>query len=114
MQNTPPRWQQVLDPAHPAVFLDLDQRGTTVRSRREAEIVADLVCSLLQCGLSPDQIGVVSPYRAQGREIRNRLRWLLPDEEMHRAIVVDTVERMQGQERDVILVSLATSNLFLC
>jgi DNA replication ATP-dependent helicase Dna2 len=111
LPHVPAQWQAILDPDQPAVFVDLDQRNTTIRSYREAEIVTDLVCALIECGLSPEQVGVVSPYRAQGREIRNRLRRLLPDRQAQRAIVVDTVERMQGQERDVILVSLATSSL---
>jgi len=90
--------------------VDLFGRNTTVRSHREAEVVTDLVVALLQGGVPPQEIGVVSPYRAQGREIRNRLRRLVPDRDVRRAIVVDTVERMQGQEREVILVSLATSS----
>jgi DNA replication ATP-dependent helicase Dna2 len=106
----PERWWEVLDPQQPAVFVDLYQRNTTVRSRREAETVTGLVLALLQAGISPEDIGVISPYRAQGREIRNLLRRLAPDRAVHRAIVVDTVERMQGQEREVILVSLATSS----
>jgi DNA replication ATP-dependent helicase Dna2 len=94
------------------VFVDLHQANTTIRSQREAEMVVDLILMLLESGIPPDEIGVVSPYRAQGRQIRNWLRRLAPDPDVHRAIVVDTVERMQGQEREVILVSLATSSPF--
>jgi DNA replication ATP-dependent helicase Dna2 len=61
-------------------------------------------------GIGPEEIGVVTPYRAQGREIRNLLRRTPLDRAARREIVVDTVERMQGQEREVVLVSLTTSN----
>ncbi|MBN1955769.1 MAG: AAA family ATPase, partial [Anaerolineae bacterium] len=104
------QWDAILDPADPAVFVDLTQRSTTVRSYREADLVVSLILALMEGGVSPQEIGVVSPYRAQGREIRNLLRRALPDREARRAIAVDTVERMQGQEREVILVSLATSS----
>ena len=110
LHEPPQRWQDILDPGCPAVFVDLHQVNTTIRSRREAEMVVDLVVMLLESGVPPESIGVVSPYRAQGREIRNLLRRVVPDRDSLRAIVVDTVERMQGQEREVILVSLATSS----
>ena len=42
--------------------------------------------------------------------MRNLLRHALPSREMLKEIVADTVERMQGQEREVVLVSLATSS----
>jgi DNA replication ATP-dependent helicase Dna2 len=105
-----PVWEQILDPNHPSVFLDLGNRNTTTRSRVEAEVVCELVLSLLQAGILPSDIGVVVPYRAQGRLIRNLLREVLPTREMLKELVVDTVERMQGQEREVVLVSLTTSS----
>ena len=112
LPDLPERWQDILDPQDPVVFVDVHQVNTTIRSHREAEMVVDLILMLLQSGVPPWDIGVVSPYRAQGREIRNLLRRLVPDPDIHRAIVVDTVERMQGQEREVVLVSLATSSPF--
>jgi DNA replication ATP-dependent helicase Dna2 len=112
LRKAPKKWQDILDPEYPVMFVDVGQVNTTVRSQREAEMVVDLVMRLLESGTPPDDIGVVSPYRAQGRVIRNMLRNLIRDPDIYRAIVVDTVERMQGQEREVILVSLTTSNPF--
>jgi DNA replication ATP-dependent helicase/nuclease Dna2 len=105
-----PAWDLVLDPAHPAVFLDLGHRNTTVRSHPEAETICELALALLSAGLPPGEIGVMVPYRAQARAIRNLLRAHLPEREVLQALVVDTVERLQGQEREVVLISLTTSN----
>jgi DNA replication ATP-dependent helicase Dna2 len=104
------RWDFVLDPDSPAVFLDLCHSNSTVRSRLEAEVVSELVLALLMRDVSPDEIGVVVPYRAQSRLIRSLLRRVLMDDELARKLVVDTVERMQGQEREVILFSFATAS----
>lgn len=103
-------WDHVLDPDSPAVFIDLRHRGNTTRSQKEAETIVELIEALLFAKIPASEIGVVVPYRAQGRAIRNLLRQVLPEEEIAREIVVDTVERMQGQEREVILVSLTTSS----
>ena len=103
-------WDHVLEPNSPAVFIDLGHRGNTTRSHKEAETVVELIEALLYARVLPSQIGVVVPYRAQGRLIRNLLRETLDHEETAREIIVDTVERMQGQEREVVLVSLTTSN----
>jgi DNA replication ATP-dependent helicase Dna2 len=103
-------WDFVLAPESPAVFLDLCHQNTTVRSRIEAEVVVELVLSLLMRDVTPEEIGVVVPYRAQSRLIRSLLRRNLMDEEIVGKLVVDTVERMQGQEREVVLVSFATAS----
>lgn len=104
------RFAEVLDPAHPKIFLDLQHRNTTVRNFKEASTVVDLLITLLESGLPPWEVGVVVPYRAQSREIRSLLRKALPDAETRQYIVIDTVERMQGQEREAVIVSLTTSN----
>lgn len=107
-ETTP--WDFALTPESPSVFLDLCHQNTTVRSHREAETVVELVLSLLIRGVSPEEIGVVVPYRAQSRLIRSLARRIIGDEEILRKLVVDTVERMQGQEREVVLVSFATAS----
>ena len=104
-------WDFVLDPTSPAVFLDLCHYNTTVRSRYEADTVVEIILALLGHNIPPDEIGVVVPYRAQSRLIRSLLRRTIQDESIYAHIIVDTVERMQGQEREVVLVSFATSSL---
>lgn len=110
LKHTNGIWDHALDPDEPAVFIDLHHRGNKTRSRKEADIIVELIEALLYAQVPASQIGVVVPYRAQGRAIRNLLRQVLPKEETAREIVVDTVERMQGQEREVVLVSLTTSS----
>jgi len=104
------RWDFVLDPEVPAVFLDLCHQNTTVRSRKEANVVIELILSLFMRDVSPEDIGVVVPYRAQSRLIRSLIRRNLLDSDLANHLVVDTVERMQGQEREVIIVSFATTS----
>lgn len=108
---TPPtRLAHILHPDEPKVFWDLAHHNNTVYSQIEASAVVDLITTLLACGLPAEEIGVVAPYRAQGRLIRNLLREYVPEPSLRRQLVVDTVERMQGQERDVIILSLTTSD----
>jgi DNA replication ATP-dependent helicase Dna2 len=104
------KWDLVLDPESPIVFLDLCHQNSTVRSPMEAHVVLELVLSLLTREVNPEEIGVVVPYRAQSRLIRSLLRRTLEDSDLFNKIVVDTVERMQGQEREVILVSFTTAS----
>lgn len=106
----PTKWDLVLAPDSPIVFLDLCHQNSTVRSPMEAHVVLELVISLLVREVDPSEIGVVVPYRAQSRLIRSLLRRTLEDGEVFNKIVVDTVERMQGQEREVILVSFTTAS----
>jgi len=109
--HTPPT--QLEFPLHPKrskVFIDLGHRNATTRSTSEARMIADLVEAILVCGLPPEEIGIVTPYRAQAREIKSMLRRIPKWRDMTKKIVVDTVERMQGQERELVILSLTTSN----
>lgn len=103
--------------AHPAlqenpgfVRVSHQENSSSTRSPEEAELVVALIHDLLRGGLAPAEIAVVTPFRAQAALIRRILRtreefssWPVHD------LIVDTVERLQGQEREVILVSLTAS-----
>ena len=95
--------------ACPAVWVDtagagLDERRDPVTASLynlgEARLVQGLVRRLLQAGLPPDDLGVIAPYSAQIR----RLRELLPQVE------VATVNAFQGREKPVIVCSFVRSN----
>ncbi len=55
-------------------------------------------------------VGIISPYRAQVQYLRRRLSQSAFFKPFRRSISVNTVDGFQGQERDVILVSLVRSN----
>ncbi len=103
--------------AHPALkpagisYLPVEHDGCSQRSQEEAQVVLELVNSLLgqhyrdkkgaQHPLTLDDILVVAPYNMQV----NLLAKVLPEETR-----VGTVDKFQGQEAEVVIVSMATSN----
>ena len=82
------------------------------RSPHEAKIVSEIVSDLLNNGVQFKDIAIISPYRAQIREIKKALNSKIGgiDTERTKALFVDTVDRMQGQERDYVIYSLANSH----
>jgi len=103
------RLDEVLDPQHGVVWLRLDHRQPGQRSVEEAHAIADLVEDLVRRhGVPAAEIAVIAPFRAQVRLLRSAIQHkALPGIE---ALVVDTVERIQGQEREVVLVSLTAGD----
>ncbi len=83
------------------------------RSPYEASLVADLVKDLLLNGVNPSDMAILTPYRAHVREVKRHLHLkctaAIPNFDF-RTILVDTVDRMQGQERDYIIYSMSNSN----
>ncbi len=55
-------------------------------------------------------VGIISPYRAQVQLLRKMIRQKEFFRPYRRLISVNTVDGFQGQERDVILISLVRSN----
>lgn len=115
LEKTPRQYEQVLDPSYPSVFAEVRHSRNGMRSIEEAQVAAGLVAEALRCGVEPQEVALVAPYRAQGRLIRRLLRESLRSlyidaESVVDEVVVDTVERIQGQERDLVILSLTTSD----
>ena len=82
-------------------FVDPDGSRDGNRNVREARRVAEIVDRYVECGVDPDAIGVIAPFRAQVAEIGRRTD-----------VTVDTVDRFQGSSKEVIVVSfVATDSL---
>ena len=106
--NCPSAPQIVRHPSNELLVIhhEFDSLG---RSPYEANLTADIVTDLLCNGVPVSEIGIMSPYRAQIREIRRALLEKA-GAEIAQTIFVDTVERMQGQEKDYIIYSMSNSN----
>ena len=55
-------------------------------------------------------VGIISPYRAQVQLLRQLLRKNEFFKPFRRLIAINTVDGFQGQERDIIVISLVRSN----
>ena len=92
-------------------FVPMQHDGCSQRSPEEAAVVHALYASLLEQSyvdrkgrrhhMSPDNILVVAPYNMQV----NLLKQTLPADAR-----VGTVDKFQGQEAEVVIVSMATSS----
>ena len=90
---------------------DLDNPDPKVNAH-EAEVMVELITAFTDLYLAtdrpiePQDIGIITPYRAQIAHIRRRLYEanLNPDDYQ-----VDTVERYQGGAKRIILISLCTN-----
>uniref|UniRef100_A0AAY5EKR0 DNA replication ATP-dependent helicase/nuclease DNA2 n=1 Tax=Electrophorus electricus TaxID=8005 RepID=A0AAY5EKR0_ELEEL len=73
-----------------------------VSNHMEAALVFEL---LFQAGCSAGDIGVIAPYRQQLKAISTLL-----DVEAFRAVEVNTVDRYQGRDKSVVIVSFVRSH----
>jgi DNA replication ATP-dependent helicase Dna2 len=100
---------RALHPGQPVVFLNVTTPESEARvSQAEARLVRELVTALLGRGVGPSQIGIIAPYRAQVANLRRHLVWKQYGAP-HPALTIDTVDRFQGGERAVIIISFATT-----
>lgn len=97
--------------AAPLVFVDtagtgweeeLDEMLQSRSNRGEAELAARLARRLLEAGLPPRQLAVLTPYTAQVRLIKSLLR--VP------GLEVGSVDGFQGREKEATILSLVRSN----
>ena len=98
------------EPEAGIAFIPVEHRDRTQRCPEEAERIAALVDELCtrrwsdgeqERPLSPQEILVVAPYNLQVRELKRRL----PE-----SVRVGTVDKFQGQEAPVVILSLTSSD----
>ena len=102
---------------HPVVFAPIADNGLQT-SDLEAFAIINIVLKYREMGLLPAEIGILSPFRAQAANIRRKMRraWAETyyDESKEsleiQDLAVDTIDKMQGQEREVIILSLAAGD----
>lgn len=98
----------------PLVFVDTAGKGwdeargsgdpSTHNPEQAARVAAELR-RLLSRGLAPEAVGLITPYRAQARLLRELLA-----PERAAGLEIDTVDAFQGREKEAILVDLVRAN----
>jgi AAA domain-containing protein/PD-(D/E)XK nuclease superfamily protein len=109
--------EAVLAPEHPVVVVVHDEAESQTRNAFEEALVTPILEALAdpaRYGLDPEEgLGVVVPHRAQRAALQLDIPCLSILDPETGAVVrsaVDTVERFQGGERTVILVSATESS----
>jgi DNA replication ATP-dependent helicase Dna2 len=93
-----------------AVFVDTDKvpavdsrAGDLIQNTTEAALVQQITVALTGCGVQNEQIGIISLYRQQVKQIS----YLLRD---HKGVEILTADRSQGRDKDCIIISMVRSN----
>ncbi len=117
--EVPAVYAPILAPHPASVLVEVRHEGQAQEAPLEALLAADLALTLLEGGLDPRRdLAILAPHRRQTSAIRTAFERLAATRGVARArldawlgdLLVDTVDRMQGQERDVILYSLTASD----
>lgn len=90
------------------IFMDsrLSSPSCEEENEGEADAVIEMVKALLQEGKSHEDIAVITPFRKQVRLLRSVAQEALGNHQ----VVIDTVERLQGQDVECIILSFAASD----
>lgn len=93
---------QFIDTAGAEFTEEIEPDGESKLNRKEADLIVRLVNDLLTAGVAPTDIGVIAPYAAQVRLLRDRID--------RPGLEIDTVDGFQGREKEAILLTMVRSN----
>jgi hypothetical protein len=105
--------RQVLDPQYPLVVCVFEDVQATRENPAEADLAAQIAAALRDQSNADDarfwrdELFVVSPHHAQGRLLRRTIGEATGTARPF----VDTVDKMQGQECDTVIVSYGVSDV---
>ena len=90
---------------------EISSSGTSYLNRTEASYVEKCVTHLLRMGVTPSQIGVITPYDGQRKYVSDYMRRAgALASSLYEAIEVASVDAFQGREKDFILVTCVRSS----
>ncbi len=116
--DTPLMWLDTSENSEYSDYSEKEKRNRTgsLTNSEEAKLVIHTLRDYIDM-ISPQRIeseridfGIITPYRGQARLIRRLLRLQHYFRRLRRQITVGTVDGFQGQERDVIVISLVRDN----
>ena len=117
--DTPLTWLDTSEKSDYSENSDHSEKRTrtgSVTNAQEARLVIHTLRDYIEM-ISPGKIeseridfGIITPYRGQARLIRRLLKMQHYFRKLKRHITVGTVDGFQGQERDVIVISLVRDN----
>jgi ATP-dependent RNA/DNA helicase IGHMBP2 len=93
---------EFIDTAGASFDEEVEPDGESRLNRQEAALVCRKVRTLLDCGVAACDIGVIAPYAAQVRLLREQLT--VP------GLEIDSVDGFQGREKEAMVISLVRSN----
>ena len=95
---------------YPVVIHQLEDNGCQA-SEKEADYILNTIVGFIKKGVPAKEIAVLAPFRAQVATIRRGIRKSddISDEDKSK-LVADTVDKMQGQEREVIIYSFTAGD----
>uniref|UniRef100_A0A8C7B425 DNA replication ATP-dependent helicase/nuclease DNA2 n=1 Tax=Neovison vison TaxID=452646 RepID=A0A8C7B425_NEOVI len=103
---------RVFEPNNPVCFLNTDKVPAPEQAEKggvsnitEAKLIVFLTSVFIKAGCKPSDIGIIAPYRQQLKIINDLL--------FHssvRMVEVNTVDKYQGRDKSIILVSFVRSN----
>jgi len=94
---------KILLPENNLIFVNLTEKSTAFKvNKGEAKLLARICSEFFHFGISPEQIGIITPFRAQVAEIKREILNKIAKEGEPN---VDTVDRFQGSDRDIIMFS---------
>lgn len=113
MKNDFP-WPQ---PDRPMFFLvtqgqeEIAGSGTSYLNRTEAANVEKITTRFLKCRVSPDQIGIITPYEGQRAYLVQYMQYQGSlHSKLYQEIEIASVDAFQGREKDIIIMSCVRSN----
>lgn len=71
-------------------------------NKKEIEIITKLVKKYIDGGFPKEELGIISPYKSQVRELNKSLEPI--------GLIAKTVDGFQGQEKEIIILSLVRGN----